>query len=173
MIDIFVVQSLSRVQLFVTPRSAARHARLPCPSLFPRLCSNSCPLSQWCHPAISSSVITFSSCLQSFPASQSFPVSRLFPSGVQSIGGSASAVSPSNDYSGLISFRIDWFDLLAVQGTLKSLLQHHSSNATILRRSAFFMVQLSHPVHDYWKNHSFDYMDLCWQSDVSAFEYTV
>ena len=103
----------------------------------------------------------FSSRLQSFPASGSFPVSQLFPSGGQSIGGSASAVSPSNEYSGLISFRIDWFDLLAVQGTLKSLLQHHSSKATILPRSAFFMVQLSHPVHDYWKNHSFDYMDFC------------
>ena len=88
-------------------------------------------------------------------------MSQLFPSGGQSIGGSASAVSPSNEYSGLISFRIDWFDLLAVQGTLKSLLQHHSSKATILPRSAFFMVQLSHPVHDYWKNHSFDYMDFC------------
>ena len=88
-------------------------------------------------------------------------MSQFFVSGGQSIGGSALAVSPSNEYSGLISFRIDWFDLLAVQGTLKSLLQHHSSKATIVPRSAFFMVQLSHPVHDYWKNHGFDYMDLC------------
>ena len=76
--------------------------------------------------------------------------------------------SPSNKYSGLIFFRMDWFDLLAVQGTLKSLLQYHGSKASILRCCTFFMVQLSYP-HEYWKNHSFDYMDLCWQSDVSAF----
>ena len=74
-------------------------------------------------------------------------------------------ISPSNEYSGLISFRIDWFDLLAVQGTLKSLLQHHSSKASILQCSAFFSPILTY-VHDYWKNHSFDCMDLCWQSDV-------
>ena len=66
------------------------------------------------------------------------------------------SISPSNEYSGLISFRIDWFDLLAVQGTLKSLLQHHSSKASILQHSSFFMVQLFTSVHDYWKNHSFD-----------------
>ena len=92
-----------------------------------------------CHPILL--------CLQSFSASQSFPMSQLFASGSRSIGGSASASaysSPSNEYSGLISFRIDWFDLLAVQGILKSLLQHHSSKASILRCSAFFMVQLSH-----------------------------
>ena len=65
------------------------------------------------------------------------------------------SLGPSNEYSGLISFKIDWFDLLAVQGTLKSLLQHHSSKASMLQHSAFFIVQLSHP-HDYWKNHSFD-----------------
>ena len=75
------------------------------------------------------------------------------------------SISLFNEYSGLISFRIDWFDLLAVQGTLESLLQHHSSKVPILRCLAFFTVQLS---HDYWKNHSFDYMDLCWQSNVSA-----
>jgi len=73
----------------------------------------------------------------------------------------------SNEYSGLISFRIDWFDLLAVQGTLRSLLQHHSLKASILQCSVFFMVWLSHPYMTYWKNHSFDYMDICWQNDVS------
>ena len=72
-------------------------------------------------------------------------MSQLFSSGGQSIGTSASAISPFNEYSGLIFFKIDWFDLLAVQGTLKSLLQHHSSKASILCHSAFFMVQLSHP----------------------------
>ena len=79
------------------------------------------------------------------------------------------SISPSNEYSGLISFRLNWFDLLAVQGTPKSLLQYHSSKASVLQHSAFFMVQLSNPVHDYWKNYSFDYMDLCQQGDVSAF----
>ena len=71
------------------------------------------------------------------------------------------SISPFNKYSGLISFRIDWFDLLAVQGTLKSLLQHHSLKASIFRRSAIFMVQLSHPYMTTEKKHSLDYMDLC------------
>ena len=75
------------------------------------------------------------------------------------------SISPSNEYLGSISFKIGWFDLLAVQGILKSLLQHHNSKASILWCSAFLMVQLS---HDYWENHSFDYVDLCWQSYVSA-----
>ena len=84
----------------------------------------------------------FSSCPQFFPASESFLMSWLFTSGGQSWSFS---ISPSNKYSGLISFRIDWFDLLAVQGTLKNLLQHRSSKASILQCSTFFMVQLSHP----------------------------
>ena len=77
------------------------------------------------------------------------------------------SISPSSEYSGLISFRMDWLDLLAVQGTLKSLHQHHNSKASVLQHSAFFMVQLS-PVHAYRKNHDFDYTDLCWKSNVSA-----
>ena len=118
-----------------------QHARLPCPSPTPGVYSNSYPLSQWCHPAISSSVIPFSSFPQSCPASGSFPVSQFFTSGGQSIGASAStSVLPMK-----ISFRIDWFVLLAFQRILKSLLQHHSSKASILQCSAFFMVQLSHP----------------------------
>ena len=122
-----------------------QHARLPCPSPTPRACSNSCPSSQWCHLTISSSVIPFSSSLQSFPASGSFPTSQFFPTGGQSTGVSAStSVLPMNtqDWS---SFRMDWLDLLAVQGTLKSLLQNHSSKASVLRCSVFFTVQLSHP----------------------------
>ena len=81
------------------------------------------------------------------------------------------SISPSNQYSGLISFRMDWLDLLTVQGTLKSILQHYSSKASILRCSPFFIVQLSQPYwkNYYWKNHSLDQMDLCWQSNVSAF----
>ena len=74
------------------------------------------------------------------------------------------SISPSSEYSGLTFFRMDWVDLLAVQGILNSLHQHHSSKVSVLQCSAFFMVQLSHP---YWKSHSFDYMDLCWQSNVS------
>ena len=91
-----------------------------------------------------SSVAPSSFCPQSFPASRSFPMSWLFISGGQSVNSFSFSISPSNGYSGLISFRIDWFDLLAVQGTLKSLLQHHSSKASILWRSAFIMVQRSH-----------------------------
>ena len=79
------------------------------------------------------------------------------------------SISPSNEYSGFIFFRIDWFYLLAVQGTLNSLLQHHSSRVSILQCSAFFMVQLSHLYMTTQKNYSFDYMDLCQQSDTSAF----
>ena len=90
-------------------------------------------------------VIPFSFCLQSFPASGSFPVSWLFPSGGQSIWSFSFSISPSSEHPGLICFRMDWLDLLAVQGTLKSLLQHHSSKASILQHSAFFTVQLSHP----------------------------
>ena len=121
-----------------------QHSKLPCPSLPPRVFSNSCPLSQWYHPTISSSVVPFSSCPQSFPESGSFPMSWPFTSGGQSWSFSFS-VSPSNEYSGLILFRIDWFDLLAIQGTLKSVFQYHSLKASILQHSAFFMVQLSHP----------------------------
>ena len=98
-----------------------QHARLPCPLPSPRVCSNSCPLSQWCHPNISSSLAPFSSCLQSFLASGFFPVSALHISWPNYWSFSFS-ISPSNEYSGLISFRTDWFDFLAIQGTLKSLL---------------------------------------------------
>ena len=103
-----------------------QHTRPPCPSPTPGAYSNPCPLSWWCHPTISSSVIPFSYCLQSFPASGSFQMSQLFPSGGQSIGASSFSISPSNEHSGLISFRMDWLDLLAVQGTLKSLPRHVS-----------------------------------------------
>ena len=118
-----------------------QHARLSYPSPTPGVSSNSCPLSRWCHSTISSSVTPFS-CLQSFPASGCFLMNPLFTSGGLSIGNSAS--SPSNEYLGLISFRIDWFYLLAVQGTLKSLLQHHSlvSMLLLLLPSCFSRVQL-------------------------------
>ena len=146
--------SRSVVSNSLQPRGL-QHARPPCPSPTPGVYSHSCPLSWWCHPTISPSVIPCSSCLQSFPASGSFQISQLFASSGQSIGFSFT-ISPSNEYSGLISFRMDWLDLLVVQGTLKSLLQHHSSKASILRHSAFFTVQLSQPCMTTGKNHSFD-----------------
>ena len=135
-----------------------QHARLPCPSPTPRACSNSCPSNQWCHPPISSSVIPFSSCLQSFPASGTLPMSRLFALGGQSIGASASA-------SVLLMYIQDWFPLgltglisLLSKG-LSSLLQYHSSKALILQHSAFFMVQLLHQYMTTGKTVIFDYMD--------------
>ena len=120
-----------------------QHTRIPCPSPTPRVYANSCPLSQWCHPTISSSVVPFSR-LQSFPATGSFPVSQFFTSGGQSIGVSAStSVLPMNIQNW---FPLGWTGWIsAVQGTLKSLLQHHSSKASILLHSAFFIVQFSHP----------------------------
>ena len=109
-------------------------ARLPWPSPSPWVCSNSCPLSQWCHPTILSSVIPFSSCPQSFPASRTFPESSFHIRWPKYWGFS---ISPSNAYSGLTSFRIDWLDLLAVQGTLKSLL------STTAQKHQFFGIQPS------------------------------
>ena len=105
-------------------------------------CSNSSPSSWWCHPTISSFVVPFSSSLQSLPASGFFPMNQFFTSGPKFWSFSFS-ISPSNEHSGLIAFRTNWLDLLAVHGTLKSLLQHHSSKAAILQRSAFFVIQLS------------------------------
>ena len=138
-----------------------QHARLPCPSLSPGVCSNLCPLCQWCHPNLSSSLTPFTSCPQSFPASGLFfffPVSQLFPSGGQSIGASTSAsVLPMNiqDWSPL-----GWTGLFSLQskGLSRVFFQHHSSKVSILQHSAFFIVQVT-SVHDYRKNHSFDYMD--------------
>ena len=120
------------------PPHEPENARPPCPSPTPGVHPNPCPLSRWCPPIFLSSVVPFSSCLQFFPASGSFQMSRFFPSGGQSVGVFSFNIKPSNEYSGLISFRMDWLDLLAVQGTLKSILQHHSSKASVLRGSAFF-----------------------------------
>ena len=116
-----------------------QHARLPCPSLSLPVCSNSCPFSRWCCLTISFFVSLFSFCLQSFPVSVFSNESDFC---IRWPKYWSFSISPSNEYWVLISFRIDWFDLLAVQGTLKSLLEHHSSKASILGRSAFFMVQL-------------------------------
>ena len=125
------------------PRES-QHARPPCPSPSPGVHSDSRPLSPWCHPAISSSVVPFSSCPQSLPASVFSNESTLYMRSPKYWSFSLSII-PSKEIPGLISFRMDWLDCLAVQGTLKSLLQHHSSNASILWCSAFFTVQHSHP----------------------------
>ena len=122
-----------------------QHARPPYPSPTPRVYPNSCSSSQWCHPTISPSVVPFSSYPQSFPASGSFQMSQLFTSGGHKYWSFSFNISSSNENPGLISFEMDWLDLLAVQGTLKSLLQHHSSKASILQHSAFLIVQLPHP----------------------------
>ena len=133
---ISVLQLLSCVQLFVTPW--LQHHQL-------RVYLNSCPLSRWCHPTVSSSVVPFSSFLQSFLTSGSFSNESVLHIRWPNCRSFSFSISPSNEHSGLISFRMDWLDLLPIQGTLKSLLQHHSSKESVLWCSAFFTVQLSHP----------------------------
>ena len=143
------------------------HARLPCP---PSLgtCSNSCPLSRWCNPTTSSSVVPFSSCLQSFPASGSFPVSQFFTSGGQSIGASASASILPMNIQGWFPLGLTGLISLQFRG-----LSRVFSNPTVQTHrffSAQSYVQLT-SIHDYWKNHSFDYdyTDLFWQSNITSF----
>ena len=141
------MQSLSSVgQLCPTLKPhELQHVRPLCPSPTPGVHSNSRPLSQWCHPAISSSAVPFFSCPQPLRASESFPMSQLFAWGGQSTGVSALATfRPNKTQDKNQSFRMDWLELLAVQRTLKSLLQHHSSKASILWRSAFFTQSNSH-----------------------------
>ena len=161
------VQSLSCVRLFATPWTAALHTSLSITSSrsLPKLMSTESVMPSnhliLCHPllllpSIFASIRIFSneSALHiRWPKDWSFSFN----------------ISPSNEYSGLISFRIDWFDLVVVQGTLKSLLQYHSSKASILLHSAFFIVQLLHPYMTTGKNHSFEYTDICQQTDVSVF----
>ena len=143
-----------------------QHSRFPHISLSPAVCSNSCLLYQWCHPAISPSVASFFSCLQSFPESGSFPISWLFVLCGQSIGASASAsVLPRNTQG--------WFPLgltgliSLLSKAFSRLLKHHSSKASILPCIAFYGPTLT-SIHNDWKNHGFDYVDLCPQANVSA-----
>ena len=144
--------------------------RLLCPPLSPRVCPNSCPLCQWCYLTIESSVTPFS-CPQSFPASGSFPVSWLFTSGGQNIGASASAsVLPMN----IQGWFLGLMDLISLQSKgLSRVFSSTSLKASTLQCSAFFMVQLPQLCMTAEKNHSFDYMDLCCQTDVSVFYYAV
>ena len=145
-----------------------QHASIYWPSLSPRVCSNPCPLSWWCYLTISSSAALLSFCLQSFPASGSFPMSWLFTSGGQSIGASASvSVLPMNIQ--------DWFPLgLTGLISLSSKGLSGVFSSTTVQKHQFFSVQLSlwsnSHIHTWLlENHSFDYIDLCWQNDVSAF----
>ena len=137
--QVVVAQSLSRVWLPATPWTT----RLLCPSLSPRVCSNSCALSQWCHPIISSSVAPFSSCPQSFPASGSFPIKLALHIRWPQYWNFSFSINPSNEYSGLIFSRIDWLDLLIVQAILKSLLHHKYWTGVSCIASRFFY-HLSH-----------------------------
>ena len=154
------VQSLSHVQLFATPWTAACQASLSITNSWSLLKLLVMPFNHLilCRPLLFLPSIS--------PSSRVFSNESVLRIRWPKYWSFSFSISPSNEYSGLISYRIDWFDLLAVQGTLKSLLQHHSSKARILWRSDFFT-----SIHDHWKNHSFDYMDLCRQSDVPAFVY--
>ena len=149
----------------MTPRTAARQASLSISGgLLKLMCTESVMPSNHlilCHPLL----LLF----QSFPASGYFPMSQFFASGGQSTGVFSFSISPSNEYSGLICFRMD---LPAIQGTLKSLLQHHSSKASILLHSAFLIVQLSHPHMTTGKTIAMTRY-FCWQSNVSAFKYAI
>ena len=145
-----------------------QHTRLLCLSLSPRVCSNSNPLTQSCHPTILSSVMLFSSCSQTFPASGSFPLVSSLHHVVKLLQVQLQHQSYQWILSGLTSFRIDGFELIAVQGTLKSLPQHHSLKAC---SSVLNLLYVHSHIHIcLLGNHSFDYKDLCWNSD---FSYTV
>ena len=157
------VQSLSRVWLFATPWITAHQASLSITNSQSLLKLRSI---EWCNP-------TISSCHPFLLQPSIFLSIRVFSSeSVPSVRWPkywSFSISPSNEYSGLIFFRMDWLDLLAFQGTLKNLFQHPNSKASILWCSAFFMVQLSHLYMSTGKNQRFDYTDLCWQSSISAF----
>ena len=155
------VQSLTCIQLCWTWASAHQAS---CPSLSPRVCSNPCPLSQWCYLSIPSS---------SPPAFNLSQHQSLFNKSALCIRwpkywSFSFSITPSNEYSGFISFRIEWFDLLAFQGILKSSPTPQFKRINSLVLSLLFGLTLT-SIHDYWKNHSFDYMDFCRQSDVFAF----
>ena len=120
-----------------------QHDRLPCPSPTPGAYSNSCPSSLWCHPTISSSVIPFSSCLQSFPAIRVFSNESVLHMRWPKYCSFSFSTSTSNEYSGLISFRMVWLYLLVVQGILKSLLQHHSLKASVIWCSSVGLIPTS------------------------------
>ena len=145
-----------------------QHARPPCPSITPGVYPNSCASSRWCHPTISSSVVPFSSCPQSLPASRSFPMSQLFTRGGQSIGVSASAsVLPMNTQDWSPLGWTGWFSLQSRDSQESSPTpQFKNINSSAL---SFLHSPTLTSIHYYWKNHSFHYTDVCRQSDLSAF----
>ena len=148
------VQLLSRVRLFVTPWTAAHQASLSISnsqSLLKLMSIESVMPSN--HLILCCPLLLLPSI---FPSIRVFSHESVLPIRWPKYWSFSFSISPSKEYSGLVSFRMNWLDLLAVQGTLKSLLQHHSSKASILLQSAFFTVQLLTSIHDYWKNHSFD-----------------
>ena len=149
-----------------------QHTRPPCPSPTPWVYLSSCPLSQWCYPTISSSIIPFSSCLQSFSASGSFQMSQLFTSGGQSVGVSASAsVLPMNIQDW---FPLGWTGWISLQSKGLSRVFPNTTVQNINSSAFSFLYSPTlTSIHDYWKNHSFGKMDLCWQSNVSVFKYAV
>ena len=126
-------------------RCGLQHASLSCPSLSLGVCSDSCSLIWWCHPTISSSATPFSFLPSIFPSIRVFSNESALHIRWPKYWSFSVNISPSSEHPGLISLRMDWLDLLAVQGTLKNLLQYHSSKASILQRSAVFIVQFSHP----------------------------
>ena len=136
--------SLSVVSHSLRPH-VPQHTRPPCPSPTPGVHPSSCPLSWWCYPTISSSCHPLPLVPPLFPSIRVFSNESALHIKWPEYWSFSFNISPSNEYPGLISFRMDWLDLVAVQGTLKSLLQHHSSKASILQHSAFFTAQLSHP----------------------------
>ena len=166
---IFWVEGQSSVQFSHSVMSDSlqphglQHARVPCPSPTPRACSNSCPSSQWCHPTISSSIIPFS-CLQPFPALGSLPRSQFFVSGGQSTGVSASvSVLPMN-----IQDQFPLGSPCTPRASQECLPTPQIKSISSLVLSFLYSPTLT-SIHGYWKNHSFDYMDLCQQSNVPTF----
>ena len=157
--------SLSCVQLFATPWT--QHDRLPCPSPTPGVCSKSCPSSRWCYSTILSSFVPISSFLQSFPASRSFPVSWLITSGLAKV---LELQHQSFQWIFTVDFLKDWL----VWSPCSPRDSQESSPAPQFKSINSLALNLCYgstltSIHDHWKNHSFDYMDLCWQSDVSTF----
>ena len=163
-----VVQSRSHIQLFATPRTATGHTPLSftiSQSWLKFMSIESVVLSNhliFYHPLLLLPSI--------FPSIKVFFNESVLHIRWAKYWSFSFSIGPSNEYSGVISFRVDWFDFLAIQRTLKSLLQHQSWKASILWCSAFFLVQLT-SIHDYWKNHSFEYMDFCQLSDVSGYRF--
>ena len=166
MIFAAVIQSLSHVQHFATPWASACQGSLSLTvswSLLKCMCIESVMPSNhlvFCHPLLLPSV---------FPSIRVFPNESVLHIRGSRYWNSSFSMSPFNEYLGLISFRIDWLDLLVVQGTLKSLLQHHSSKVINSSALSFLYSPTLTSVHDYWKNHRSDYKDICRQSNVSAF----